>query len=1253
MKRVGFQQHSAAIMSSQTSNRRLPASASGYELQEQIGQGTCAHVYRAWCQEINDEVAIKVVELEWLQASLEVIGREIQVMSLSSHPNVVPFSTAFVHSADLWIVMPLLTGGSVLSLMNCAFRDGLPEDYAVYILWCVLNALDYFHGNGQMHRDVKAANLMLDSNGNTMLSDYGMMGWMVEGGWDRKQRQTFVGTPCWMAPEVMEQASGYDYKADVWSLGITAIELAQGRAPYYNSPPMKVLFLTLQNPPPTITGDAADTFSTKYQDFVAACLQKDPKLRPTVKQLLKHPLFAGGVTKPDTLADTIAKLPPIGSRGGSQKQLIRQLQKNAAPQRSGIHDLSSKGLGWDFGDNSETPSSSDIESAQGKPSSDTSQTSAPDKSPTSTLPVTTSQGEISEVKESEEERGLKIVHVSGVTSDQSTSLISAPSQAPNASTGAASGANPGGTFQRNSSQGEAAGQNRPLQRTAVPAKTVGLLKKGRFTVSDVTNPEKLDGKIDNFLDDSTDQEASPKEDNLPVPTVPPSTLPQNIKESKPTPKSVIQSQDATGDIARNPQAHTPGAKTIQTQTQPSYAQVVSTKTPERSFASGVAPVVINVDVINVDVKPVRADSTTQDHPRPTQMNPSPPPIPIHTVSQSKPNPAVTVVGPPPSSRLPQRSSPGPITNHISSSINQTSQTMGGEVNGHVPLGTPIRSPQNANQPQQVLQQPVPVVIPSIVSQVASGVATGTTQPPTTQASTASTASTHVNAPSTHSNPPASHSSAAGTAPKRKSRFEVKDVPTASVKAPTGSPPSQNSSSTNVTAAVNPTLPPSGSAATMTKKNSRFEVKDVDQRTRPGSLPNGANAIVNVSSNSLNTLASSSRQSTPMVSPLSEGVPSTPQGPGKQALSLLVELQHLIQMSQQENETLRRENSFLRSKLQQMSVGGSNGGLANVRNSLLPETTPKSNSPAASGAGTVQNVQTANPTVSQAVASGQIGQPSKPQGHATATLPVQGRGMPQAQILQKPTVGVTSLAPPAGRPQVHVVNPIGSMNSNSSHSQQLPVLTSHDVGGVKHSNSYPQYELNAPGPAMQRASQQLGGLTSPSKDGDSMTQQEQDRVQAAVHVSRMEHSIGNHEMGYTGAAAQGTGAPAPHSNMMLGHGQHAVGTSGLQIPGMNGSARGGKATGTGLHVAGSGGNGQQGVLEYPAHARGPHGGTARVGHVGMNMRETPITTNGGGNLVMTGSNIDGTIAVDGELATSAQRTLEHDQTMSRKDASLPG
>lgn len=546
------------------SHRRLPAHAKGYELREQIGQGTCAAVFRAWCEEIQDEVAIKVIDLEWLQAPLDDIGREIHVMSLSSHTNIVPFSTAFVQGADLWIVMPLLTGGSVLSLMDCAFPDGLPESYAVYVLHGLLKALEYFHGNSQIHRDVKAANLMLDAQGNVMLTDYGMMGWMVEGGWDRKQRQTFVGTPCWMAPEVMEQSSGYDYKADVWSLGITAIELAEGRAPYTNYPPMKVLFLTLQNTPPTLTTKHSKQFSSKYHDFVSQCLNKDPKNRPSVKQLLKHPLFSGNISKPQDLVKTIARLPPIGSRGGSQKELFRQIQKASGPHTSGIYDMHSKGLGWDFGD--DKPDASPDKNSQSHsttPSTHDTQTSAVSDPASTHHSVTPHDPFVSNhASHFMSTGGVSLppsnVSVSSSTKDTTTNPTSThngemvvprstvdqvhPPDNPSLSTWSVSSVPNVPTIQRSSSNTSMLSISStpagPVTQqldiadslrtgpsmstptvTGVPAKTVGMLKKGRFTVSDVVNPEKSVPKLENVVDSNALSLLSPEAPNPDDPSV--------------------------------------------------------------------------------------------------------------------------------------------------------------------------------------------------------------------------------------------------------------------------------------------------------------------------------------------------------------------------------------------------------------------------------------------------------------------------------------------------------------------------------------------------------------------------------------------------------------------------------------------------------------------------------------------------------------------------------------------------------------
>ena len=313
---------------------QYPTAASDYVIKEEIGRGVSAKVYRAECVPLNETVAVKMLDLEDQDPGhLEEIRREVASMSMVSHPNLVMAHCSFVEGQFLWVVMPFLSGGSALNIMKWSHPKGLDEASIATILKEVLKALDYFHRNGNIHRDIKAGNILIDHNGSVKLADFGVSA--ASWGSGAKPHSTFVGTPCWMAPEVMEQVTGYDYHADIWSLGITVLELCHGHAPFAKYPPMKVLLMTLQNPPPQLEAEQAETghhFSRGLRDFVSVCLQKDPKRRPSAAKLLEH-RFLKEAKKPDFLVKHLLEsIPPLGERTArlNEREKARQAERAAA-----------------------------------------------------------------------------------------------------------------------------------------------------------------------------------------------------------------------------------------------------------------------------------------------------------------------------------------------------------------------------------------------------------------------------------------------------------------------------------------------------------------------------------------------------------------------------------------------------------------------------------------------------------------------------------------------------------------------------------------------------------------------------------------------------------------------------------------------------------------------------------------------------------------------------------------------------------
>lgn len=294
--------------------KKFPLDAKDYKLYEEVGEGVSATVYRALCIPLNEIVAIKVLDLEKCNNDLDGIRREVQTMSLIDHPNLLQAHCSFTSGHTLWVVMPYMAGGSCLHIMKSEYPEGFDEPVIATLLREVLKALVYLHNHGHIHRDVKAGNILIDSNGAVKLADFGVSACMFDAGDRQRSRNTFVGTPCWMAPEVMQQLHGYDFKADIWSFGITALELAHGHAPFSKYPPMKVLLMTLQNAPPGLDYERDKKFSKSFKEMVATCLVKDPKKRPTSEKLFKHSFFKHARSN-EYLARTILEgLTPLGDR---------------------------------------------------------------------------------------------------------------------------------------------------------------------------------------------------------------------------------------------------------------------------------------------------------------------------------------------------------------------------------------------------------------------------------------------------------------------------------------------------------------------------------------------------------------------------------------------------------------------------------------------------------------------------------------------------------------------------------------------------------------------------------------------------------------------------------------------------------------------------------------------------------------------------------------------------------------------------
>ncbi|KAM3830317.1 serine/threonine-protein kinase PAK 2-like [Vipera latastei] len=258
-----------------------------------IGQGASATVFIAKDVETGQEVAIKQINLR-KQSRKELVINEILVMKELKNPNIVNFLDSYLVGDELLVVMEYLAGGSLADIVTEICMD---EAQIAAVCRECLQALEFLHANHVIHRDIKSDNVLLGMEGSVKLSDFGFCALITP---EQSKRNTMVGTPCWMAPEVLTQKA-YGPKVDIWSLGIVAIEMVDGEPPYINGNPWRVLCLIAANGTPAL--QSPEKQSPVFRDFLHSCLEMDVEKRGSAKELLQHPFLK--------LAKPLSSLTPL------------------------------------------------------------------------------------------------------------------------------------------------------------------------------------------------------------------------------------------------------------------------------------------------------------------------------------------------------------------------------------------------------------------------------------------------------------------------------------------------------------------------------------------------------------------------------------------------------------------------------------------------------------------------------------------------------------------------------------------------------------------------------------------------------------------------------------------------------------------------------------------------------------------------------------------------------------------------------
>mmetsp|Transcript_3497 Transcript_3497/g.12326 ORF Transcript_3497/g.12326 Transcript_3497/m.12326 type:complete len:424 (-) Transcript_3497:1608-2879(-) len=250
---------------------------------KKIGEGAAGEVFVGTDKKTGEKVAIKKMSLS--AQNMKMLLTEISIMKDSKHPSIVAYHESYVVEDKIWVVMELMDGGCLTDVLEQHDALKMTERQIAFVCREVLLGLQYIHECHRIHRDIKSDNVLVGGDGMVKIADFGYAAQLSKG---KTKRQTIVGTPYWMAPELI-RGSEYDQQVDIWSLGILLMELAEGEPPYMDFPPLRALFLITTKGIPGLK--EPERWSTDMQEFLSQCLQLEPDERPVAKDLLKHPFL--------------------------------------------------------------------------------------------------------------------------------------------------------------------------------------------------------------------------------------------------------------------------------------------------------------------------------------------------------------------------------------------------------------------------------------------------------------------------------------------------------------------------------------------------------------------------------------------------------------------------------------------------------------------------------------------------------------------------------------------------------------------------------------------------------------------------------------------------------------------------------------------------------------------------------------------------------------------------------------------------